>query len=378
MFGLLARANELERKGKDIIHFEIGDPDFISPPEATLACVQSLSRGETHYTNSMGLLELREAIRRKTNADYGFEPDIEQILVCPANAVIDFTIRCVAEPGDRIIIPDPGFPTYFSAIAYNQMEAVRISLVEASGFRMSPQNIGGSLNSLYPLPKLIIINSPNNPTGAVMSKVDIDDIYYMANKFNIVLLSDEVYSKIIYGKRHYSACVRDQCRETTVLLQSMSKIYSMSGWRVGYAIGPIKLIEKMGLLLQTIISCLPAFTQFGAIEALERCDELIEARKEILRKRRNILIDGLNSLPGVSCAMPDGAFYAFANVAESGYSSVEFCNIILDKAGVCILPGDYFGENGIGYVRLSYASVDYKQIVEAIERMREILSTTVR
>lgn len=369
MFGLMARANELERAGKKIIHFEIGDPDFDSPAEVVQAAADALKKGMTHYTNSMGIRELREELAELVAKDLGFKPEFGQVVVIPANSVIDFTIRCVADPGDEVIMPDPGFPTYISVASYAGMKTVGIPLKEKNQFRMDPEDIRKAITKNT---RLIIINSPNNPTGAVIKKDEIMEIGRIAAKHGIFLLSDEVYSKIIYSGRQYSPSALDHCKDHTIVLHSMSKTYAMSGWRIGYAVGPKELIAKMGLLMETIMSCLPAFTQIGAIAAIKKCDALIAHRVGLLKERRDRLVKGLNSLPGVSCLEPEGAYYVFPNIKATGMTSHEFSDKMLE-AGVCVLPADCFGSNGEGYVRLSYASTSLELIDEAISKMKQAL-----
>lgn len=369
MFGLMAKANELERKGKKIIHFEIGDPDFDSPPEVVEAATNALNKGMTHYTNSMGMRELREELVGAVGRDLGFKPEFNQVVVIPANSVIDFTIRCVADPGDEIIMPDPGFPTYLSVASYAGMKTVGIPLKEKNQFRMSPDDIRKAITKKT---RLIIINSPNNPTGAVIKKDEILEIGRIAQKHGIFLLSDEVYSKIMYSGKQFSPSALDHCKERVIVLHSMSKTYAMSGWRIGYAVGPGELIAKMGLLMETIMSCLPAFTQMGAIAALKKCDTLVAHRVKILKERRDRLVKGLNSLPGVSCLVPEGAYYVFPNIRGTGMNSREFADKMLG-GGVCVLPADCFGKHGEGYVRLSYASTSLELIDEAISKMNKAL-----
>ena len=368
MFALLAKAKELERSGKQINHFEIGDPNFDSPQEAICIAKKSLDEGLTHYTDSMGILEFREAIAEYAKINYGFKPRINQILVCPANAIIDFTIRCVADPGDEIIYPNPGFPTYYSAIIYNRMKPVGIQLKEDNSFRMDPDMIR---NSITDKTRLIIINSPQNPTGSVMSRDEIMEVAKIAQENDIYLLTDEVYSKLIYDAPHFSPSIEDRCLKRTIILNSLSKVYSMSGWRLGYAIGPEKLIEKMGLLLQTILSCLPVFTQKAGIAALSVGQSFLKERINELRHRRDVLVRGLNDIPDLSCLLPEGAFYTFVNIKKTGMSSDEYSKNLLIDSGVCVLPGNCFGKFGEGYVRMCYASSSISLIREALDRMRQ-------
>lgn len=375
MFQLLAKVKEMERAGEEVIHFEIGDPNFDTPSEVFKAVKESLDNKETHYTDSMGLWDLRQEICSFIEKKLGYKPKIEQVLIIPANAIIDFVVRCVTNPGEEVIYPDPGFPTYFSVINYIGMKPVPIPLKEENGFRMNPDDIRKSITNNT---RLIIINSPNNPTGSMMTKEEVKEVAQIAKEKDIFLLSDEVYSGVIYEKDHFSPSIYDQCRERTITLNSFSKIYSMSGWRLGYAVGPQSLIAKMGLLLETIISCVPPFIQRAGITALLSCQELIKQRNEELRQRRDILIEGLNSIAGISCLLPDGAFYAFANIAKTGLTARHLMDVLLEKAGVAVLDGEYFGHYGKGYLRLCYASTSIETIRLAIEKIRQAVNKECR
>lgn len=366
MFRLLAKVNELEAQGKSILHFEMGEPNFSSPTSVVQAACDALNAGKTHYVNSMGITELRNIICDAIEAELGFRPTRNQVLITPANAVIYFLIKCVVNEGEEVIFPDPGFPTYYAAISFAGVQPVPVPLKEENAFRMSPDDIR---NTITDKTRLIIINSPQNPTGAVMTKDEIEEVAIIAEEANVYLLSDEVYCKIIYDATHYSPSIRDHCQERTILLNSFSKAYSMTGWRLGYAIGPEDVIEKMGLLLQTIISCLPPFIQYAGITALTNGQEYNRQMVDTLRQRRDEIVQGLNSLPGVSYLTPDGAFYAFPNITETGLTSKQFADLMLERAGIALLPGTNFGKHGEGYVRLSYAT-SQKTVAEAIERMR--------
>lgn len=367
MFALLAQAKTLERQGKKILHFEIGDPSFPSPDIAVTTAKAALDEGLTHYTTSMGLLEFREAICVYINQTRGFMPALEQVVASPANAIVDFVARCVANAGDEIIIPDPGFPTYASVIAYNGFIPVPIPLRAENKFRLQPDDIARKITAKT---KLIIINTPQNPTGAVMTEEEIQGVAQLAKKHDVFLLSDEVYSTITYGAVHHSPSVIDHCKTHTILLNSLSKAYSMSGWRLGYAVGPEKLMQKVGLLLETILSCLPPFTQRGGQAVLKAHQGFLNQRIEDLRKRRDILIAGLNQLPGISCVVPEGAFYAFPSTKHTGMTADEYAQKLLLETGVCVLPGSCFGKQGNDFIRLSYASIEPEQITEALEKMR--------
>lgn len=376
MFRLLAKANELERKGQNIIHFEIGDPHFDSPGHVVQAAAESLSRGDTHYVTSMGIAELREAICTATEKELGFRPALSQVLIIPANAVIYFVIRCVVNPGEEVIVPDPGFPTYWSALRFIGAKPVRVQLDEQNSFQLDPDELR---RKITPRTRLIIVNSPHNPTGSVLTEDRLKEVARLAEVNDIFLLTDEVYRKISYDETPlYSPSQWDGCRERTVMLNSLSKSHAMSGWRLGYAIGPEAVIEKMNLLVQTIMSCLPSFIQYGGVKAFDHeSDHHVMRMVGELRARRNLLVRGLNELPGISCELPGGAFYAFPNIRRTGLSANQFADYMLEEAGVALLPGTNFGRYGQGHVRLSY-SVSSHVIQEGLERMKLALEKTLR
>jgi aspartate/methionine/tyrosine aminotransferase len=314
----------------------------------------------------MGLFELREAIAELTSKEWGFRPDLEQILICPANAIIDFCIRCVANPGDEVLLPDPGFPSYYSALNYNRITPVGVPLREEYSYKMRPEDVSQRITNKT---RLIIVNSPHNPTGAVIEEGDLIQFAKIAEEYNLFLLSDETYFKLIYDKQHYSPSIFDQCRERTIILNSFSKTYSMSGWRLGYAIGPVQLIEKMGLLLQTILSCLPPFTQIGALAVLKGDQTYVHDYVEEYKKRRDLFVEGLNLIQGIRCVKPDGAFYLFPHIEHTGMSGFDYAEMILREEGICLLPGINFGESGNGFARLSYSSTPSPIITEALEKI---------
>lgn len=372
MFSFLAKVKERERMGEKIIHFEIGDPNFDSPKEVVVAAKKSLDEGETHYTSSNGLFELREEITTYVQKNWGFQPTVEQTLVCPANAVIDHLLRVVANPGDEVIYPDPGFSTYGAVISYALMKGVPVPLREENDFRMSPLDIRSRVTSKT---KLIIVNSPQNPTGSVMTEAEMREIYEIAKERNIYILTDEVYKMIFYEGKPFSPSVFDECGDTVILLFSFSKTFAMSGWRLGFAVGPKKIIDKMNLMFQTIYSCLPVFVQRGAVAALGISESFLKKRYEELKARRDVLVSGLNKLSGVSCVSPAGAFYAFPNIKGTGMTSREFMNKMLDEAKVSVLEGTAFGKEGEGYARLSYGSASVPEITVALSKMKKALET---
>jgi aspartate/methionine/tyrosine aminotransferase len=372
MFKLLARVQEMERQGRNIVHFEIGDPDFRTPENIVEAACLSIKNGETHYTSSMGLFDMRVAACDATEHSRGFRPKLEQVLVTPgANIIIYYAIRCLVEPGEEVIVPDPGFPTYFSAIKFCDVVPVKVPLKEENEFRMNPQDIRQKITEKT---RLIIINSPQNPTGSVMTRKELDEVYDIAEEFDIYLLCDEVYARMIYDEtqRYYSPSIRDACHDRTILANGFSKAFAMTGWRLGCVIGPEIIIDKMGLLLQTTSSCVSPFIQRAGIEAIRGPQDNIRDMMKEYRERRNLLVDGLNSIPGVKCLRPGGAFYVFPNIKETGMSDETFSNRMLEEAGVALLPGSNFGEYGKGYVRLCYAT-NKDNIIEGLSRMKKLL-----
>ncbi|GHU56400.1 aminotransferase [Spirochaetia bacterium] len=364
MFKVLSRVKDLEAQGKSIIHFEIGEPDFDTPKHIVEACCNSLHSGHTHYTDSMGNRDFREVICRNNTHTRGFLPTMDQVLIVSgANSIIFYAAAAVANPGEEIIISDPCFPTYTSVLEMLGINAVKIPLRESNKFCIVPDEIE---KAITPKTRMIIINSPNNPTGSVLSKEAQIEIFNIARKNGIYLLCDEVYARMIYSdEKFYSPSVLDSCTETTIILNGFSKSFAMTGWRLGVCIGPPALIAKMGLMLQTIVSCVSPFIQDAGMAAITGPqDDVIEMVKTY-RRRRDILVEGLNRVKGINCIQPAGAFYIFANIKETGRTSGEITETLLNNAGVAVLPGSDFGQSGEGYIRLCYANSE-ENIIEAI------------
>ena len=368
MFKLLDKIKKLESDGKDIIHFEIGDPDFDTPKNISDATIDALKNGNTHYVSSFGLVEFRQKIREYIEKSRGFKPTLEQVLVTPgANIVIFYAINCLVDPGEEIIFPDPGFPTYSAAIKMCNASPVRIPLLESNEFRMNPDDIEKSITKKT---KMIIINSPQNPTGSVMTKDEIKTTYEIAEKHDLFLYSDEIYSKLIYDNNKYSSpSIFDKCKDRTILADGFSKAYAMTGWRLGSVVGPSDIIEKMQLLLETTSSCVSPFIQKAGIEAIDGDQTFHEYMHNEYRKRRDLIVRELNSIESINCVMPGGAFYVFINIKKTNMTSEQFCDYILEDANVAILPGTSFGKFGEGYVRMCYA-VKQERIIDAVERIR--------
>ena len=372
MFKLLDKVKKLEVEGKEIIHFEIGDPDFRTPENISNAGIEAIKNGFTHYVSSSGLTEFRQKICETTEVSRGFKPNIDQVLVTPgANIAIFYAISCIVNPGEEVIVPDPGFPTYFSTIKMCNTKAVHVPLLESNKFRMNPKDIE---NSITEKTRMIIINSPQNPTGSVMTKEEIRMTYEIAEKHDLYLYSDEIYARMVYKDSVFnSPSVYDKCQERTIISNGFSKAFAMTGWRLGAVIGPSNVVEKMKLLLETTSSCVPPFIQKAGIEAIEGEQTSQKSMYAEYEQRRNIVVDGINSIHGLSCITPGGAFYVFINIKKTGMTSESFCDYILEDAGVAILPGTSFGEFGEGFVRICYA-VNQDKIKNALERIKKSIS----
>lgn len=373
MFKLLKTIRELEEGGRDILHFEIGDPDYSTPKKIVQAACDSLLNGETNYVESSGLLEFREEVCNATHRSRGFQPNVSQVLITPgANIAIYYAIQCLVDPGCEVIVPDPGFPTYYSTIKMCGAVAVRIPLRESNAFHMDPEDIRKGITDKT---RLIIINSPQNPTGAVMTQDEMKKIYDIAEEYDLYIYSDEIYARMIYGDTSFSTpSIYDKCKKRVIISNGFSKAFAMTGWRLGAVIGPDEVIERMGLLLQTTSSCVAPFIQKAGIEAIRGDQSVVVEMMAEYEARRNLLVEGLNSIRGISCNIPDGAFYVMANIESTGMTSEEFATYLLYKADVAVLPGDNFGEHGEGYVRLCYATSQEK-IILAISRIKTLMES---
>ena len=372
MFKLLDKVKKLELEGKNIIHFEIGDPDFETPKNISDAGINAIKNGFTHYVSSFGLTEFRHKICETTEKSRGFKPNLDQVLVTPgANIAIFYAISCVANPGEEVIVPDPGFPTYYSTIKMCNVKAIRVPLLESNKFRMNPKDIEDSITEKT---RMIIINSPQNPTGSVMTNDEIKMTYEIAQKHDLYLYSDEIYARMVYKDSVFnSPSVYDKCKERTIISNGFSKAFAMTGWILGAVIGPSNVIEKMRLLLETTSSCVPPFIQKAGIEAIEGDQTLQKNMYLEYEKRRDLIVNGINSITGLDCISPGGAFYVFVNIKKTGMTSESFCDYILEDSGVAILPGTSFGEFGEGFVRICYA-VDQDEIKNALERIKKSIS----
>ena len=365
-FEVLAKAKGLEAQGKDIVHLEIGQPDFITPANISEAAFRAMKDGHTGYGPSAGLLEFREVIAEHISETRGVEIHPDEVTVTPgAKPIIFFTILALVNEGDEVIYPNPGFPIYESVIDFIDGKAVPLPLREEVDFRFRIEDLEASISDRT---KLLIINSPQNPTGGTLAKSDLEAIAELAVKHNFYVLTDEVYSRILYEGVHDSLISLPGMKERTILLEGHSKTYAMTGWRLGYGIAPTELADKITQLTINSNSCTATFTQFAGIEALKGPQDFVHEMVTEFRTRRDAIVDGLNTIEGVSCIKPLGAFYVFPNVSQLPLSCQDLSDYLLEDAGVAVLPGTAFGKYGDGYLRLSYAN-SLENIQEALARM---------
>ncbi len=366
IFKVLAKAKALEREGKEILHFEIGQPDQKTPEHIKQAAKDALDANFTGYVPSSGIQELKEAIRDEITETRGFTPSLDQILVLPgANSGVYFALRAVIDNSSQeIIYPNPGFPTYGSVVSYLGVGDVPIQVKEENEFRLNPDDIE---THLTPNTQALILNSPQNPTGSVMKKSEIQRIAELAEEQNFYVLTDEIYSKMTYDEEFYSCSIKDECKERTLLLDGFSKSYSMTGWRLGWIIAPEKIVDRMNLLISMGVSCTTSFVQKGGIAALKGPQDSIHTNMKEYRARRDTIVKGLNEVKGFSCLTPQGAFYVFPNIRKTGMSSQQCADYLLSK-GIACLPGTIFGKNGEGYLRFSYATS-----INTIKKGRELI-----
>ena len=370
-FEVLAKAKGLEAQGKDIVHLEIGQPDFITPANISEAAFKAMKDGHTGYGPSAGLLEFREVIAEHISETRDVEIHPDEVTVTPgAKPIIFFTILALVNEGDEVIYPNPGFPIYESVIDFIDAKAVPLPLREEVDFRFRIEDLEASISDRT---KLLIINSPQNPTGGTLAKSDLEAIAELAIKHDFYVLTDEVYSRILYEGVHDSLISLPGMKERTILLEGHSKTYAMTGWRLGYGIAPTELADKITQLTINSNSCTATFTQFAGIEALMGPQDFVHEMVTEFRKRRDAIVDGLNAIEGVSCIKPLGAFYVFPNVSEMPLSCQDLSDYLLEDAGVAVLPGTAFGKFGDGYLRLSYAN-SLENIQEALARMDSAIS----
>ena len=370
-FEVLVRARALEAQGRDIIHLEIGEPDFDTPHHIVEAGKQALDQGWTHYGPTQGLPELREAIASYICRTRGIRVGAEHVCVVPGGKpIIFFPLMALLEPGDEVIYPNPGFPIYESMINFLGAKPVPIPLVEDRGFSF---DLNVLKDSLSPKTKMLILNSPHNPTGGVIPADDVRAIADMVRDRDLIVLSDEIYSRIYFDEEPLSITTLPGMLEKTIILDGFSKTYAMTGWRMGYGVMPTWLVDPVNKLMVNSNSCTASFTQRAGIAALNGPQDDVKKMVEEFRRRRDAFCAALNTLPGFRCPIPGGAFYAFPNVEGTGRKSKDLADALLQQAGVACLSGTAFGAYGDGYLRFSIAN-SYEKLMDAVERIRKFLA----
>ncbi|MCL6578893.1 MAG: pyridoxal phosphate-dependent aminotransferase [Candidatus Bathyarchaeota archaeon] len=370
-FEVLAKARALEKQGKEVIHLEIGEPDFDTPKYIKEAAIKALNDGYTHYVPSAGIPELREAIAEHIAKTRNIEVSPEEVVVTPgAKPIMFFAILACVNPGEEVLYPNPGFPIYESLINFVGARAVPIPLLEKNDFRIDHEYVKKKITKKT---KMIILNSPENPTGGVLTKEDLKVIVdCIGDRDDVLVLSDEIYDRIIYEGKHESIASFPGMKEKTIILNGFSKIYAMTGWRLGYGVMRKDLAQKVAQLMTNSNSCTSAFIQMAGVAALKGSQKDSERMVEEFKKRREVIVSGLNKIKGITCKKPRGAFYVFPNITGTGMDCRKLGDYLLYEAGVAVLPGTSFGSYGEGYLRLSFAN-SVENIKKALERISAVL-----
>ena len=353
-FEVLVRARALEQKGKDVVHLEIGEPDFNTPENIVNAAIDALHAGWTHYGPSAGLPALRQAIALDVSRSRGVPVQEDEVVVTPGGKpILFFSVMALAEAGDEVIYPNPGFPIYESAIRYAGARPVPIQLREERDFGLDVNELASLINDRT---RLIILNSPQNPTGGVLTQSDIRQIAEAIGDRNIMVLSDEIYSRLIFDGAHHSILSEPGFQQRTILLDGFSKTYAMTGWRIGYGVMRPDLASHIARLMTNVNSCTASFTQMAGIAALQGDQSSVDRMRDEFQRRRDVFVAGLNRIPGFSCRVPKGAFYVFPNIRRTGWNAKKLADSLLEDAGVACLAGTAFGDFGEGYLRFSTAN----------------------
>jgi aspartate aminotransferase len=370
-YQVLARANQLEAAGREIIHLEIGQPDYATFENVSQAGIDAIRAGHTRYTPPAGMPSLREAIAEDSGKRRGIRISPEEVVISPGGKPnLFFPTLALVEPGDEVIYPNPGFPTYEAMIRLAGGVPVPVPLLEEKSFSFDLEALERLTKDRT---KLIIINSPSNPTGGVIPPADLEQVAWLASKFDCLVMSDEIYARIAYdGVKVCSIASLPGMQERTIIVDGFSKTYSMTGWRLGYGIMPRELAARVDLLLTHSIGSTAHFTQFAGLEAITGPQDMVNVMVAEYQHRRDVIVDGLNGIPGFRCQKPQGAFYVFPNIQQTGLSSSDLANLILEKAGVALLPGSSFGEYGEGFLRLSYAN-SIENIEKGLEHIKSAL-----
>ena len=370
-FEVLAKAKALEKQGKDVVHLEIGEPDFDTPRNIKEAAIKAINSGYTHYGPSAGIPELREAIAQYISNTRGIKAEADEVVVTPgAKPIMFFSILALVNPGEEVLYPNPGFPIYESVVNFVGAKPVPIPLKEENDFRMDQEYVKAKITKKT---KMIILNSPENPTGGVLTKEDLKVIAdCISNRDDVFVLSDEIYSRIIYEGKHESIASLPGMKDKTILLDGFSKTYAMTGWRLGYGVMRKDIAQKVAQLQTNSNSCTCTFTQIAGIEALKGPQNEPERMDAEFKKRREVIVSGLNAIKGITCKKPRGAFYVFPNITGTGMDCRKLGDYLLNEAGVAVLPGTSFGKYGEGYLRLSFAN-SIENIKKALDRISKVL-----
>ena len=370
-FDVLVRARALEARGRDVIHLEIGEPDFDTPAHVSQAAADALRAGATHYGPSAGLPELREAVAADSTRRRAAAATPEMVVVTPGGKpILFFVILALVDPGDEVLYPNPGFPIYESMIRYVGGVPVPVRLLEEDGFALDVEQL---VSRIGPRTRLVILNDPHNPTGGVIPEEGLRAIAGAAERHGVPVLSDEIYGRIRYEGTHTSIAAIPGMEPLAIVLDGFSKTYAMTGWRLGYGVMPVPMAQAVARLQTNSTSCTATFTQLAGVAALQGDQSPVDRMVAEFRRRRDAVVEGLRTIPGMSCVRPRGAFYAFPDVTGTGLPARELADRLLDEAGVACLPGTAFGELGDGHLRLSYAN-SLERIQEALSRMRDLLA----
>ena len=373
-FEAAARARALEATGRSVIHLEIGEPDFDTPANIREAAKRALDRGATHYTPTVGIPELRAAIAADATARKGFAVTPDRVAVVPGGKpVMFFAILALVDEGDEVIYPDPGFPIYESMASYVGGKAVPCPIRQEHGFRLDPDELAALVT---PRTRLVILNSPANPTGGVSTRDDLERIAAVARRYDFTILADEIYGRILYEGEHVSIASLPGMAERTIVLDGFSKTYAMTGWRLGYAILPEPLVTPFSRLIVNSVSCTNAATQWAGVEALTGPQSSVDQMVAEFKARRDLIVDGLNAIPGITCLRPSGSFYVFPDISATGLTGDELADRLLNEGGVSALAGTAFGQVGQYHLRFSYAN-SRENITEALRRTREVVEPLV-
>jgi aspartate aminotransferase len=362
--------NRLKKEGKRILGFNLGEPDFDTPEHITTAAISALNSGFTHYTSSLGIPELREAVANKSKQENQIPCGSENVIILPCKFGLYIAIQALIDPGDEVILPDPGWVSYIPMINIAQGKPVNVRTYNEDEFRILPENIEKAITDKT---KMIILNSPSNPTGSVSTHEDIEGIAKLAIEHDLVVLTDEIYEKIIYEGKHYSIAAEDGMFERTVTVNGFSKAYAMTGWRIGWAIAPKPILDEMSKIQQHSISHCTSFVQKAAVTAMNEKSESIQNMLSEFKARRDLVIKGLNDIEGISCFLPKGAFYAFFKFDYS-MTSQDFTDKLLEQGGLAMTPGSAFGPGGDGFVRMSYAA-SRENLKLGLEILNDVVKT---